>query len=79
MLDEGEIALRPPTFVVQVGHDEYEVQSLCPHREGWLEHGSVNQHRRTITCPLHFSVFSLETGAQLSGPPCGNLSCRKIT
>ena len=79
MLDEGEVALRPAAFVIQAGDDLYEVPSLCPHREGWLEHGTVNHNRRTIACPLHFSVFSLETGEQLSGPACGNLTCRKLT
>ncbi|SEI17464.1 Rieske [2Fe-2S] domain-containing protein [Pseudomonas asplenii] len=78
MLDEPEVVLRPATFLVRIGEEEYEVPSLCPHREGWLEHGMVNQSRRTITCPLHFSVFSLETGEQLGGPPCGSISCRKI-
>ncbi|WP_339532148.1 Rieske (2Fe-2S) protein [Pseudomonas mucidolens] len=79
MLDQGEVAFGPATFVVQIGEDEYEIPSLCPHREGWLKHGTVNQNRRTIACPLHFSVFSLETGEQLSGPPCGSLACRKRT
>ncbi|MBK5009937.1 Rieske 2Fe-2S domain-containing protein [Pseudomonas sp. S60] len=79
MLEEADVALRPATFTVQVGDQTYEVPSLCPHRQGWLEHGMVNHDRRTIMCPLHFSVFSLETGEQLSGPDCGSLACRKLT
>lgn len=66
------------TFVVRLDQASYEVPSLCPHREGRLVHGMVNPKRRTITCPLHFSVFSLETGEQLSGPPCGSLACRRL-
>ncbi|WP_235195311.1 Rieske (2Fe-2S) protein [Pseudomonas brassicacearum] len=51
----------------------------CPHRAGWLEHGVINQQRKSITCPLHFSVFSLETGEQLSGPPCGRLEVKRLS
>lgn len=79
MHEDAELALRPSTFTVQVDQDAYEVSSLCPHRQGWLEHGTVNAHRRTIMCPLHFSVFSLESGEQLTGPPCGNIRSRKLT
>ncbi|PVZ19782.1 MULTISPECIES: Rieske 2Fe-2S domain-containing protein [unclassified Pseudomonas] len=67
-----------PTFTVHLEDASYEVPSLCPHRHGWLAHGMVNRQRRTITCPLHFSVFSLENGEQLSGPPCGSLACRRL-
>jgi nitrite reductase/ring-hydroxylating ferredoxin subunit len=55
----------------------YRVPDLCPHRGGKLIHGEVNERRRTITCPLHYSVFSLETGEQLSGPECGRLEVFK--
>lgn len=69
---------RPDTFTVNIGQEQYLIPSSCPHREGWLEHGVVNEKRRSITCPLHFSVFSLETGEQLSGPPCGQLQVRRV-
>ncbi|RMO98444.1 hypothetical protein ALQ33_02745 [Pseudomonas syringae pv. philadelphi] len=69
---------RPDTFIVRIDEEEYRVPSSCPHREGWLEHGVINEKRRAITCPLHFSVFSLETGEQLSGPPCGHLHVSRV-
>ncbi|AVB19484.1 MULTISPECIES: Rieske (2Fe-2S) protein [Pseudomonas syringae group] len=69
---------RPEAFTVRIDQEEYRVPSNCPHREGWLEHGVVNEQRRSITCPLHFSVFSLKTGEQLSGPPCGRLQVQRL-
>jgi len=70
---------RPGTFTVEIDNQRYEVPHTCPHREGWLVHGNINEQRKSITCPLHFSVFSLETGEQLSGPPCGRLEVKRVT
>jgi nitrite reductase/ring-hydroxylating ferredoxin subunit len=64
------------TFRVIVQDDHYCVPRFCPHRGGRL--GVVNGKRRTITCPLHHSTFSLETGAQITGPACGPLAIEKI-
>ncbi|MBC3364636.1 Rieske 2Fe-2S domain-containing protein [Pseudomonas sp. SWRI92] len=70
---------RPGTFAVIIGDQHFQVPHTCPHRAGWLEHGVVNEQRKSITCPLHFSVFSLETGEQLSGPPCGRLEVKRLS
>jgi len=78
-LNEPAEFRRPDTFTVSIANESYQVPSNCPHREGWLEHGVINEKRKSITCPLHFSVFSLETGDQLSGPPCGNLLVKRLT
>ncbi len=56
---------------------QYQVSSLCPHRAGRLKYGYVNKRRKTITCPLHRSSFSLEDGEQLSGPKCASLKVVK--
>jgi nitrite reductase/ring-hydroxylating ferredoxin subunit len=61
-------------FDLSVGGRSYRVPDSCPHRGGRLRHGTINAQRRTITCPLHGSTFSLETGEQLGGPPCGRLA-----
>jgi nitrite reductase/ring-hydroxylating ferredoxin subunit len=75
-LSEPSEIYRPGTFAVVIGDQHFEVPHMCPHRAGWLEHGVINERRKSITCPLHFSVFSLETGEQLSGPPCGRLEIK---
>lgn len=64
------------TFVVQLGDESIVVPRECPHRGGLLSCGTVNQTRGTITCPLHFSVFDLRSGRQISGPACPNLAVR---
>lgn len=60
-------------FDVIIDGKTYHIPNHCPHRHGWLIHGMVNERRKTITCPLHFSTFSLEDGRQISGPSCGPL------
>jgi nitrite reductase/ring-hydroxylating ferredoxin subunit len=61
------------TFTVSLDGVDVTIPKHCPHRHGWLTHGVINRQKKTITCPLHFSQFSLETGERLSGPACGNL------
>lgn len=65
------------SFRVELDGQAYQVPHYCPHRAGRLIHGQLNRQRKTISCPLHQSVFSLETGEQLSGPPCGPLAVRR--
>jgi nitrite reductase/ring-hydroxylating ferredoxin subunit len=64
-------------FSVTADGEHYCVPRFCPHRGGRLAHGEVNAKRKTIICPLHRSVFSLETGEQLAGPACGPLAVEK--
>jgi len=64
-------------FTVVIEDQRYCVPRFCPHRGGRLAHGVVNAKRKTIICPLHHSVFSLETGEQLAGPECGRLAVEK--
>lgn len=63
-----------PVFTLSVGEQKFTISQRCPHREGRLDHGNVNQKRLTITCPLHHSVFCLKTGRQLAGPECGSIT-----
>ena len=61
-------------FELVVGEQVLCVPRFCPHRGGRLVYGTVNARHKTIRCPLHHSVFSLETGQQLAGPACGPLA-----
>lgn len=48
--------------VFRTGADEvYALDNACPHKAGPLAEGIV--HGRSVTCPLHNWVISLETGA----------------
>ncbi|HWO67567.1 MAG TPA: Rieske (2Fe-2S) protein [Umezawaea sp.] len=60
-------------LLVEVGEHRFLTQAACPHRKGRLLFGYVNDRRLRITCPLHHSTFDLTTGAQVAGPPCGDL------
>jgi nitrite reductase/ring-hydroxylating ferredoxin subunit len=64
-------------FTVLLEGERICVPRFCPHRGGRLAHGEVNGKRKTIVCPLHRSMFSLETGEQLAGPACGRLAIEK--
>lgn len=47
--------------VFRTGDDAvFALDNACPHKKGPLADGIV--HGRTVTCPLHNWVFSLETG-----------------
>ncbi|MEV6671190.1 Rieske 2Fe-2S domain-containing protein [Streptomyces sp. NPDC051162] len=64
---------------IRIGDREFESDSLCPHRKGFLAHGYVNAARLRITCPLHHSSFSLETGEAVTGPTRTPLCVRETT
>ncbi|RME68204.1 MAG: nitrite reductase (NAD(P)H) small subunit [Alphaproteobacteria bacterium] len=47
--------------VFRTADDEaFALEDRCPHRQGPLSQGIV--HGRSVTCPLHNWVISLETG-----------------
>ncbi|AKS46023.1 assimilatory nitrite reductase (NAD(P)H) small subunit [Octadecabacter temperatus] len=47
--------------VFRTGADEvYALDNACPHKQGPLADGIV--HDKSVTCPLHNWVISLETG-----------------
>ncbi|GIL41335.1 nitrite reductase small subunit NirD [Roseiterribacter gracilis] len=48
--------------VFRTGEDEiFALEDRCPHKNGPLSQGIV--HGKSVTCPLHTLVISLETGA----------------
>ena len=48
--------------VFRTGENEaFAIDDRCPHKAGPLSQGIV--HGRSVTCPLHNWVISLETGA----------------
>lgn len=44
------------------------LSDFCSHRGGPLHEGTVDPHRRTVTCPWHASEFDLDTGTVVRGP-----------
>lgn len=50
----------------RAGDQFFAVGNRCPHANGPLVEGTL--HGCTITCPMHDSLFNLETGEPLRGP-----------
>ncbi|MFD9630183.1 Rieske (2Fe-2S) protein [Streptomyces violascens] len=46
------------------------MSGICPHRKGLMRYGKVDPEKLRITCPLHHSAFSIETGERVAGPAC---------
>lgn len=44
-----------------IDNEVFAIDDACPHKKGPLSEGIV--HGRSVTCPLHNWVISLETGA----------------
>ncbi|ARZ66270.1 Rieske 2Fe-2S domain-containing protein [Streptomyces sp. HU2014] len=64
---------------VCVGDREFEADAFCPHRKGHMVHGYVNVARLRITCPLHHSSYSLETGEAITGPTATPMCVKETT
>ena len=46
----------------------YATDALCTHHYAELSEGFLNAEEKTVTCPLHLSVFSLING-KAQNPP----------
>ncbi|HET6590210.1 MAG TPA: Rieske 2Fe-2S domain-containing protein [Candidatus Nitrosocosmicus sp.] len=46
----------------------YSTDRICTHGYSDLSTGFLNEEEKTITCPLHFSRFGLETGISQNPP-----------
>lgn len=46
----------------------YAVDGICTHQYAELSEGFLNSEEKTITCPLHLSVFSLIDGKPQNPP-----------
>jgi nitrite reductase/ring-hydroxylating ferredoxin subunit len=56
-------------ILVTIIHDKiYATDRICTHEYADLSIGFLNEEDKTITCPLHFSRFELETGISQNPP-----------
>lgn len=60
-VDDREIA------IVVTDGQVYAFDDECTHQQCSLADGELEG--RTVTCPCHFGVFDITTGAVVSGPP----------
>lgn len=53
--------------VFNVGGTIYAIDNVCPHVDGPLHGGKVNEAACTVACPLHGRIFSLKDGTEEYG------------
>lgn len=49
-------------LLARAGGKVFATDRICTHAYADLSTGIMNEEEQTITCPLHLSVFKLETG-----------------
>lgn len=52
----------------RAGGTVFATDRICTHAYADLSTGIMNEEEQTITCPLHLSVFKLDTGAPQNLP-----------
>jgi 3-phenylpropionate/trans-cinnamate dioxygenase ferredoxin component len=55
-------------LVTRIQNKIYATDRICTHEYADLSTGFLNEEEKTITCPLHFSRFELETGISQNPP-----------
>ncbi len=55
-------------LVAKVQDRIYAVDRICTHQYADLSTGFLNEEEKTVTCPLHLSVFKLENGIPQNPP-----------
>lgn len=63
---------------VNAGGRSFLVAGTCPHRDGLLLYGYVNEAKLRLTCPLHRTTFDLVTGAVVTGPSDSALETEEV-
>ncbi len=72
MLDNGELFEYDyndkKILVTKIQNNIYTTDRICTHEYADLSTGFLNEEEKTITCPLHFSIFNLENGKPQNPP-----------
>jgi len=55
-------------LVTKIQDKIYVIDRICTHEYADLSTGFLNEEEKTITCPLRFSRFELETGISQNPP-----------
>jgi nitrite reductase/ring-hydroxylating ferredoxin subunit len=66
-------------FLISVAGDKvYATDRICTHAYADLSTGFMNENEKTITCPLHMSIFKLEDGTPQNLPAEEPLKTYKV-
>ena len=55
-------------LIAKAGGKIYATNRICTHAYADLSTGFMNENEKTVTCPLHMSVFKLEDGTPQNLP-----------
>ncbi len=55
-------------LITNVDNRIYATDRICTHVYADLSTGFLNESEKTVTCPLHMSIFDLENGKPLNLP-----------
>jgi nitrite reductase/ring-hydroxylating ferredoxin subunit len=55
-------------LIAKVQDKIYATDRICTHQYADLTSGFLNEEEKTVTCPLHLSVFKLEDGIPQNPP-----------
>jgi nitrite reductase/ring-hydroxylating ferredoxin subunit len=55
-------------LLARAGGKVFATDRICTHAYADLSTGIMNEEEKTITCPLHLSVFKLDTGVPQNLP-----------
>ena len=65
-------------LLARVGGQVFATDRICTHAYADLAMGIINEEEKTVTCPLHLSVFKLDTGAPQNMPAEQPLKTYKV-
>jgi nitrite reductase/ring-hydroxylating ferredoxin subunit len=72
--DRGDMKI----LLARLGGQVFATDRICTHAYADLAMGIVNEKEKTVTCPLHLSVFKLDTGAPQNLPAEEPLKTYKV-
>jgi 3-phenylpropionate/trans-cinnamate dioxygenase ferredoxin component len=55
-------------LIAKVQDKIYATDGICTHQYADLSTGFLNEQEKTVTCPLHLSVFKLDNGIPQNPP-----------
>ena len=65
-------------LISKAGNKIYATDRICTHAYADLSTGFMNEIEKTITCPLHMSIFKLEDGTPQNLPAEEPLKTYKV-
>lgn len=65
-------------MLTKIDNEIFATDRICTHAYADLSTGFMNENEKTITCPLHMSVFKLEDGTPQNLPAEEPLKTYKV-